>query len=156
MTLKHLEHQYTVRNKTGHSQKKSNMRTKEHSIKKTSVRPRQRLPPRSHGVQERTSAVHVILTLHFSHSQFPVDTCKKSSPGDSQRARRRDIVQGMKVLHDGPAKVPVRLLAGGYKGVTGVQMAGICLVLALVMQSGSSALRLGGGSNIGWAARMYH
>jgi hypothetical protein len=39
--------------------------------------------------------------------------------------------------------MPVRLNAGGHKGVTGVQMARMRLVLAPVMQSGSSALRLG-------------
>jgi hypothetical protein len=49
-----------------------------------------------------------------------------------------------------------RLDAGGHKGLTGVQMARMRLVIAPVTQSGSSASRLGGGGNGGRAARMDH
>jgi hypothetical protein len=62
------------------------------------------------------------LNLHERPSQIPVGTSKKRPSGDSQRAPRRDIAQGTKVPHDGPADVPVRLDADGHKGVTGVQM----------------------------------
>jgi hypothetical protein len=60
------------------------------------------------------------------------------------------------VPHDGPAEVPIRLDAGRYKGVARVRMAGMCPVLIPVTQSGSSAPRLGGGGNVGRAARMDH
>jgi hypothetical protein len=60
------------------------------------------------------------------------------------------------VPHDGLAEVPARLDAGGHKGVTGMQMACICLVLAPVMQSSSSASRPGGSGNVARAARMDH
>jgi hypothetical protein len=60
----------------------------------------------------------------------PVGTSKKRPPGDSQRARRRDITQGTNVPHDSPANVPVRLSAGGHEGVIGVQMACMRPVLA--------------------------
>jgi hypothetical protein len=77
-----------------------------------------------------------------------VGTSKKEPSGDSQRACRRDITQGTKLLHDGPDEVPVRLDAGRHKGVTGVQMASMCPVLAPVTHSGSG--------NIGRAAKMHH
>jgi hypothetical protein len=79
-----------------------------------------------------------------------VGTSKERPPGDSQRAPQRDITQGMKVPHDGPAEVPVRLEAGEHKGVTGMQIARI---LVLVTRSGSSAARLGVGGNVGRVAR---
>jgi hypothetical protein len=60
------------------------------------------------------------------------------------------------VPHDGTAKVPVRLDAGGHKGVTGVQMARMRPVRVPVTQSGSRAACLGGGGNVGLAARMDH
>jgi hypothetical protein len=101
-----------------------------------------------------TRAVHITLTLHESYTQLPVVTCKERPQGDSQRTAQRDIAQGRKVPHDGPAEVPVRLNAGGHKGVTGVQMARMRPVLVPVSQSGSSAARLGGGGNAGWTARM--
>jgi hypothetical protein len=85
-----------------------------------------------------------------------VSTSKKRSPGDSQRACRRDFAEGTKVSHDGPAEVPVRLDAGRHKGVARVQMAGMRPVLIPVTQSGSGASRLGGGGNICRAARMNH
>jgi hypothetical protein len=92
-----------------------------------------------------------------------VDTSDKRPPGDSQRARRRDSAQGTKVPHDGPAEVPVPLDAGGHKGVTGVQMTRMRHVLVPVQQaqlpgaqSGSSTARLGGGGNVGRAARVDH
>jgi hypothetical protein len=92
----------------------------------------------------------------MSHTQFPVGTSKERSPGDSQRACRRDVAEGTKVPHDGPGEVPVRLDAGRHKGVDRVQMAGMCPVLIPVTQSGSSASRLGGSGNVGRAARMNH
>jgi hypothetical protein len=95
------------------------MLTTEHSIEESSVRPRQHLPRTSLGEQQRTRAVHITLTLHESYTQLPVGTSKERSPGGSQRAPRRDITQGTKVPHDGPAEVPVRLDAGGHKGVSG-------------------------------------
>jgi hypothetical protein len=85
-----------------------------------------------------------------------VGTSKERSPGDSQRACRRDVAEGTKVPHDGPAEVSVRLDAGRHKGVAGVQMAGMRPVLIPVTQSGSIASRLGGGGNVGRAARMNH
>jgi hypothetical protein len=100
--------------------------------------------------------VHTALTLQKSHNQFPVGACKKRPPGASQRACRRDISQGTAVPHDGPAEVPVGLDAGRHQGVTGVQMAGMRSVLAPVTQCGSGAFRLGGGDNVGRAARMNH
>jgi hypothetical protein len=120
------------------------------------VRPRQHLPPRSLGEQQRARPVYITLTLHKSHTQFPVGTSEKRPPGDSRRACRRDLTQGTKVPHDGPAEVPVRLDAGRHKGVTGVQMASMCPVLAQVSQSGSGAAHLGGGGSAGRAVRMNH
>jgi hypothetical protein len=52
--------------------------------------------------------------------------------------------------------VPKRLDAGRQKGVTGVQMARMRRVPALVRQSDSDAPRLGGGGNVSRAARMNH
>jgi hypothetical protein len=52
--------------------------------------------------------------------------------------------------------VPVRLDAGRHKGQTRVQMAGMRPVLIPVTQSGSGASRVGGGGNVGRAARMNH
>jgi hypothetical protein len=72
-----------------------------------------------------------------------VGTSKERSAGDSQRACPRDVAEGTRVPHDGPAEVPVRLDAGRHKGVARVQMAGMRPVLILVTQSGSSASRLG-------------
>jgi hypothetical protein len=69
-------------------------------------------------------------------------TSKKRALGDSQRVPRRDIAQGAKVPHAGPAEVPVRLDAGGHNGVTGVQMARMRPVLVPVKQSANSAARL--------------
>jgi hypothetical protein len=132
------------------------MRTTEHSIEERSVRPKQHLPPRSLGDQQRTRAVHITLTLHESYTQLLVGTSKRRPPGDSRRALRRDITQGTKVPHDRPAEVPIRLDSGGHKGVTGVQMARMRPVLVPVTQSGSSATRLGGGGNTDWEARMDH
>jgi hypothetical protein len=132
------------------------MRTTELSIKKRIVRPRQHLPPGSLGQQQRTGAVHRTLTLHGSWVQFLMATSEKRTPGDSQRARRRDIAQDTKVPHDGPAEVPSRSDAGGHKGVTEVQMARMRPALVPVRQSGSSSARLGGGGNVGRAARMDH
>jgi hypothetical protein len=83
-----------------------------------------------------------------------VGTSKKRPPGDSQRARRREIALSTKVPHDGPAVVSVRLDAGGHKGVTGVQMTWMCQVLAPVTQSGIGASFLGGVGNVRRAARM--
>jgi hypothetical protein len=103
-----------------------------------------------------TGAVHITLTLHKSYSQIPVGTSKERSPGDSQKACRRDVAQGTKVPHDGPAKVPVRLDAGQYEDVARVQMAGMLPVLFPVTQSGCRASRLGGSGNIGRAVRMNH
>jgi hypothetical protein len=85
-----------------------------------------------------------------------VGTSKKRPSSDSQRPRQRDVAQGTKVLHDGPAEVPVRLDAGEHKGLTGVQMARMRLLLAPVMQSGSSTSHLGGGGNVVQVARMDH
>jgi hypothetical protein len=107
----------------------------------------------SNSAQER---VRTTLTLHESYTQFPVGTSKEGPPGDNQRAYRRDVAEGTKVPHDGPAKVTVRLDAGRYKGVARVQMAGMHPVLIPVTQSGSRVSRLGGGGNVGRAARMNH
>jgi hypothetical protein len=52
------------------------------------------------------------MTLPKSYTQFPKGISKERSPGDSQRACRRDVAEGTKVPHDGPAEVPVRLDAG--------------------------------------------
>jgi hypothetical protein len=112
------------------------------------------MPPRSLGEQQRTGAVHITLTLPKSKTQLPVDTSKEQPPGDRQRAPQPDIAQGTKVPHDRPAEAPVRLDAGGHKGVTGVQTACMCPVLAPVTQSGSSTARLGGGGNVGQAVSM--
>jgi hypothetical protein len=62
--------------------------------------------------------------------------------------------EGTKVPHDGLAEVPVRLDAGRHYRVARVQMVGMPPVLIPIMQSGSSASRLGGGCNLGRAARM--
>jgi hypothetical protein len=78
-----------------------------------------------------------------------VGTSKKQPQGDSQRVLQCNIAQGAMVPHDGLAKMPVRLNAGGHKGVTRVQMARMRLVLVPAMQSGSSASRLGSGGNVG-------
>jgi hypothetical protein len=88
------------------------------------------------------SGIYITLTLHNSYTQFPVGTSKERSLGDSRRACRRDVAEGTKVPHDGPAKVPVRLNAGRHKGVARVQMAGVRPVLIPVTQSGSSASHL--------------
>jgi hypothetical protein len=101
------------------------------------------LPPQSIGERPRARAVHRTLTLHKSQSQFPVGTSKKRPPGDSQRTIRSDISQGYEGTADAPAKVPIRLDAGRLKGVTGVQMARMLPLLALVTQSGSGASHLG-------------
>jgi hypothetical protein len=85
-----------------------------------------------------------------------VSTSKERSPGDSQKARRRDVAEGTKLPHDGPAEVPVRLDARRHRGVARVQMAGMRQVLIPVTQRGSSASRLGGGGNVGSAERMNH
>jgi hypothetical protein len=85
-----------------------------------------------------------------------VGTSEEGTPGDSWRACRRDVAEGTKVPHDGPAEVPVRLDAGRHKGVARVHMAGMRPVLIPVTQSGSGASRLGGGGNVGRAARMNH
>jgi hypothetical protein len=114
------------------------------------------LPPRSPGEQHRTRAVHKTLTLRKSYTQLPVGTSKQRPASDSQRAPRRDVIQGTKEQHDGPAEVPLRLNAGGHKGVTGVQRAHMRLVLLPVTQSGSSAARPGGNGNVGCAARKDH
>jgi hypothetical protein len=50
----------------------------------------------------------------------------------------------------------LNLDAGRNKGVARVQMAGMRMALIPVTQSGSSTSRLGGGGNIGRAARMNH
>jgi hypothetical protein len=67
-----------------------------------------------------------------------------------------DVAEGTKVLHDGPAEVPVSLDAGRYKGVAQVQMASMRPVLIPVTQSGSSAFHLKGSGNVGRAAWMNH
>jgi hypothetical protein len=85
-----------------------------------------------------------------------VCTSKEGPPGVSRRAGRRDVAEGTKVPHDGPAEVLVRLDAGRYKAVARVQMAGMRPVHMPVTQSSSGALRLGGGGNVGRAARMNH
>jgi hypothetical protein len=90
---------------------------------------------------------------HKRYTQYPVGTSKERSQGDSQRACRHDVAQGTKVPHDGPAEVPIRLDVGRHKCV---QMAGMRAVLIPVTQRGSSASRLGGGGNVGRAARMNH
>jgi hypothetical protein len=48
------------------------------------------------------------------------------------------------------------LVAGRHKVVNGVQLACMRLVLAPITQSGSGTSHLGGGGNIGRAARMKH
>jgi hypothetical protein len=48
------------------------------------------------------------------------------------------------------------VLTLGHKCVTGVQMTCMRPALVPIMQSGSSAARLGGGGNVGRAARMEH
>jgi hypothetical protein len=126
----------------------------QNTIKEGSFRPRRHVPPRCLGEQQHTRAVHITLTLHQIHTLLPVDTSKERPPVDSQRARRRDIAQGTKVLHDGSTEMPVRLDAGGHKGVAGVQMARMRLVLAPITQSGCSASCLGSGGNVGRAATM--
>jgi hypothetical protein len=85
-----------------------------------------------------------------------VATSKKHPPPVTARERPRDVAQGRKVPHDPPAALPGRLDGGGHKGVTGVQMARMPPVSAPITQSGSSASRLGGGGNVGRAARMNH
>jgi hypothetical protein len=85
------------------------------------VRPRQHLLSRSLGEQQRARAVHINQTLHKSHTWFPVGSSKKRPPGESRGTLRRDIDQGRKVQHDGPAKVTIRLEAGRHKGLTGLQ-----------------------------------
>jgi urease beta subunit len=84
--------------------------------------------------------VHITLTLHKSYTQFPVGTSKEQSPGDSQRACRRDVAEGMKVPYDGPAEVPVRLDAGRHSGVARVQMAGMRPVLSLSSRAAAAPL----------------
>jgi hypothetical protein len=96
------------------------------------------------------------LTLHKSDTQLPVGTSKERSPGDSRRTRRRDVAEGTKVPHDGPAEVPKSLEAGRDKGVARVQMASMRPVPIPVKQSCSGASRLGIGDNVGRAARMNH
>jgi hypothetical protein len=123
--------------------------TTQRSIKVRSVRSRQHRPPGSLGEHQRTGAVHITLTLHKSHTQFPVGTSKERSSGNSRRECRRDVAEGTKVLHDGPAEVPVHLDAGRHKGVARVQMASMRPVLIPVTQSGSSTSRLGSGGNVG-------
>jgi hypothetical protein len=54
------------------------------------------------------------------------------------------------------AQVPVRLDAGTHKGMTEVPMACMCLALAPVTQSGSSASRLGCGGNMGRETTVDH
>jgi hypothetical protein len=142
--------------KNSHSQQTGTARSTERSIKERSVRPRQHLPPRSLGKQQRARTVHITLTLNKIHTQFPVGTSKKRPPGDSQRPRQRNIAQGTKVPHDGLAEVPVRINAGRHKGVTRVQMARMRRVCAPVTQSYSGALCVGGSGNVGRAARMNH
>jgi hypothetical protein len=113
------------------------MRTTEHSIKERSVRPRQYLPPRSLGEQQRRRTVHITLTLHESDTQLRVGTSKERPPGARRRAPRRDIAQDTKIPDDGPTEVPVRLDNGGHKSVTGVQVARMRPVLVPIMQSGN-------------------
>jgi hypothetical protein len=85
-----------------------------------------------------------------------VGTSKEGPPGDSRRAHRRDVAEGTKVPHDGPAEVPVHLDAGRYKGVARVQMTGMRPVFIPVTQRGSGALHVGGSGNGGRTARMKH
>jgi hypothetical protein len=92
--------------------------------------------------------------MHKRYTQFPVGTSKERSSGDRRRASQRDVNEGTKVPHEGLAEVPVRLDAGRHKRVAKVQMAGMRPVLIPIMQSGSSASRLGGGCNLSSAARM--
>jgi hypothetical protein len=97
----------------------------------------------------------MILTLHKSHTQFPVGTRKKRPPGDSQSARQRDIALGAKVSHDGcrSARTSRRWQAQRCdRGADGPHAPGTCPV----MQSSSGASRLGGGGDVGRAARMNH
>jgi hypothetical protein len=97
------------------------------------------------------------LILQRSDTQFPVGTSMERSTGDSQKACGRDFAEGTKVLHDGPAEVPVHLDAGRHKCMARLQMAGIRPVLIPFMQSGSNVFRLvGGGGNVGRAVRMNH
>jgi hypothetical protein len=103
--------------------------TSELSIKERSVRPRQHLPLRSLGGQQRAGAVQITLTLHKNHAQFPVGTSKKRPVGVSQRACRRDVPQGTNELNDGLAEAPIRLNADRHNGVTGLQLARKCLYL---------------------------
>jgi hypothetical protein len=95
--------------KASHNKHTNTTHTSKRSIKEGSVRSRQHRPPGSLGEQQRTGAVHIILTLHKSYTQLPVGTSKERSPGDSKRACRRDVAEGTKVPHDGPAEVPIRL-----------------------------------------------
>jgi hypothetical protein len=134
-------------------EEKNIVRTLEAQSRK-GVIPRQHLPPRILGEQQQKRAVNRTLTLHKSHTQYPVGTSKKQPPCNSQRPRRRGIAQGTREPHDGPAKVPIRLDAGRHKGVTGVQMACMRPLLAPVAQSGSGTSRRGGSGSVGRAARM--
>jgi hypothetical protein len=94
--------------------------TAQRSINVRSVRSRQHRPTGSLGVQQRTGAVHITLTLHKSYTQFPVGTSKERSSRDSWRACRCDVAEGTKVPHDGPAEVPVRFDAGRHESVARV------------------------------------
>jgi hypothetical protein len=154
--LKELSRAKSSRNQDTNTTHATQHNTTQRSIKVRSVRSRQHRPPGSLGEQQRTGAVHTTLTLHKSYTQFPVGTSKERSAGDSWRACRRDVAEGTKDPHDGPAEVPVRFDAGRHEGVARVQMTGMRPVLIPVTQGGSSASCLAGGGNVGCAARMNH
>jgi hypothetical protein len=69
--------------RTGHSQQTGAART-DLSTKDASVRPGLPLSCSSLVEHQRAKAIHTTLTLHKSHAQFPVGTCRKRPPGDSQ------------------------------------------------------------------------
>jgi hypothetical protein len=138
----------------GHNEQTGTVRTTGSLTKVKSVHPSQHLAPLCLGKQQGPREGLITLTLHKSHTQFPVGTSTNCAPGNSQRARRRDISQGTKVPHDGPAEVPVHLDTGRHRCVTGVWMTHRRPVLAPDTQSGSGASRLGGSGNVGRAERM--
>jgi hypothetical protein len=105
---------------------------------------------RPEALASNTRAVHITLTLHESHTQFPVGNSKKQPPFDSHRACICDVAQGTKVPHDGPIEVPNASTLVGIKAVTRVQMALVCQVLAPATHSGSSAPRRLGRKDGSW------
>jgi hypothetical protein len=79
------------------------------------------------------------LTLHKNCTKIPIGTSMEQSSRNSWRAYRRDVAEGTKVLHDGPAEVLVRFDAGRHEDVAKAQMNCVRPGLMPVTQSGSSA-----------------